>query len=128
LYVAGRRPSDGNDAAPTGRGHGSLKMPGSRLKSCTQDRLTRYLRRICANVTIRILRGEPREMRGLLRTDDRGAQDRGSCDRIRIGVVRSNKGVMTFWTSQGSEATGELRRWHEGRVESEVVYLEKRFS
>jgi hypothetical protein len=83
---------------------------------------------ICANVTIRILRGEPREMRGLLRTDDRGAQDRGSCDRIRIGVVRSNKGVMTFWTSQGSEATGELRRWHEGRVESEVVYLGERFS
>jgi len=35
---------------------------------------------------------------------------------------------MTFWTSQGLEATGDLRRRHEGTVESEAVYLEKRFS
>jgi hypothetical protein len=65
---------------------------------------------------------------GLLRTDDRSAQVWGSCDRIRIGVVRSSEGVMTFWTSQGLEATGELRSRHEGTVESEAVYLEKRFS
>jgi len=75
--VAGRRLSDGNDAAPTGRGHGSLKM----ARLATQEPHSR------------------------------------SVDKL-----------PSFWTSQGFEATGELRRRHEGTVESEAVYLEKRFS
>jgi GNAT superfamily N-acetyltransferase len=55
------------------------------------------------------------------------ARQWGSCDRFRIGVVRSNDLVMTFWVRQGFSPTGESRRWRQGSVESDIVYLEKRF-
>jgi GNAT superfamily N-acetyltransferase len=54
------------------------------------------------------------------------AQDWGSCERIRLGVVRSNAEAMPFWISQGYQPTGELREWRVGSVHSEVVMLEKR--
>jgi GNAT superfamily N-acetyltransferase len=47
------------------------------------------------------------------------------CERMRIGVVRSNEQVIPFWLRQGFEPTGERRPWRQGPVASEVVLLEK---
>jgi len=50
----------------------------------------------------------------------------GTCDRIRIGVVRANAQALAFWEAVGYSATGELRPYEEGAVRSEVVVMEKR--
>jgi GNAT superfamily N-acetyltransferase len=52
-------------------------------------------------------------------------QGLGICDRIRIGVVRSNKHVIPFWTQLGFAATGELRPYRYASVSSEIVVFEK---
>lgn len=50
----------------------------------------------------------------------------GTCDRIRIGVVRTNAQALPFWEALGYVPTGELRPYEEGAVRSEVVVMEKR--
>ncbi len=50
----------------------------------------------------------------------------GTCDRIRIGVVRTNAQALVFWEAVGYSATGEMRPYDEGAVRSEVVVMEKR--
>lgn len=50
----------------------------------------------------------------------------GTCDRIRVGVVRTNAPALAFWEAVGYSATGELRPYEEGAVRSEVVVMEKR--
>ena len=49
----------------------------------------------------------------------------GVCDRIRIGVVRTNKQVIPFWTQLGFAATGEPRPYRYASVTSEIVVFEK---
>jgi len=50
----------------------------------------------------------------------------GTCDRIRIGVVRADSQALVFWEAVGYSATGELRPFGKGAVRSEVVVMEKR--
>lgn len=52
----------------------------------------------------------------------------GTCDRVRIGVVRRNEDVIPFWTRLGFERTGEIKPYRYGSVESEVIVLEKRLA
>lgn len=49
-----------------------------------------------------------------------------TCDRIRIGVVRTNDAVVPFWSQLGFEPTGEVKPYRYGSVISEVVVFEKR--
>jgi GNAT superfamily N-acetyltransferase len=49
----------------------------------------------------------------------------GSCERMRIGVVRANEQVMPFWTQLGFVPTGEVRPYRRAAVASEVLVLEK---
>ena len=49
----------------------------------------------------------------------------GVCDRIRIGVVRTNKQVIPFWTQLGFATTGELHPYRYASVTSEIVVFEK---
>lgn len=78
-----------------------------------------------------LLIAESRQRRGIgaraLRLIERLALEWG-CERMRIGVVRSNDQAMPFWLHQGFEPTGERRAWHQGCVASEVVLLEKSLS
>lgn len=48
------------------------------------------------------------------------------CERVRIGVVRTNACVLGFWHAMGFEETGEIRPYRAGSIRSEVVVLEKR--
>ena len=48
------------------------------------------------------------------------------CDRIRIGVVRSNEQVIPFWTQLGFAATGERRPYRYASVTSEIMVFEER--
>lgn len=50
----------------------------------------------------------------------------GTCQRVRIGVVRTNARVLPFWTGLGFEPTGEVKPYRYATVESETVILEKR--
>ena len=52
-------------------------------------------------------------------------QDWDVCDRIRIGVVRTNEEVIPFWTRLGFAATGESRPYRYASVSSEIVVFEK---
>jgi RimJ/RimL family protein N-acetyltransferase len=47
------------------------------------------------------------------------------CTRVRIGVVRTNDGVLGFWHRMGFLETGETRPYVHGLLESEVVVLGK---
>jgi len=49
-----------------------------------------------------------------------------TCDRVRIGVVRTNEAVLPFWAHLGFEPTGEVKPYRYGSVVSETVVLEKR--
>lgn len=49
----------------------------------------------------------------------------GTCERVRIGVVRSNEQVIPFWTRLGFASTGEIRPYRHGSVVSEVLVFEK---
>jgi GNAT superfamily N-acetyltransferase len=52
----------------------------------------------------------------------------GTCDHVRIGVVRTNEDVMPFWSRLGFEPTGELKPYRYGSVQSETVVLQKRLA
>jgi GNAT superfamily N-acetyltransferase len=52
----------------------------------------------------------------------------GSCERVRIGVVRTNEQVTPFWTQLGFAPTGEVRPYRDGSVASEVLVFEKRLA
>ncbi len=45
-------------------------------------------------------------------------------ERLRIGVVASNAGALTFWRKLGYRETGEVRPPHSGFLR-EVIVLEK---
>jgi RimJ/RimL family protein N-acetyltransferase len=49
-----------------------------------------------------------------------------TCDRVRIGVVRTNEAILPFWTHLGFEPTGEIKPYRYGSVVSETVVLAKR--
>jgi GNAT superfamily N-acetyltransferase len=50
----------------------------------------------------------------------------GTCNRVRIGVVRANEEVMPFWSHLSFERTGEVKPYRCGSVQSETVVFEKR--
>lgn len=50
----------------------------------------------------------------------------GSCDAVRVAVVRINEDVMPFWTALGFEPTGEVKPYRYGSVASETVIFQKR--
>ena len=76
-----------------------------------------------------LLIAEPFQRRGIGRAAYAGLEDRirewGSCDRVRIGVIQTNAGVMPFWQQLGFERTGQSRPYRYGSVTSECIYLEK---
>lgn len=47
------------------------------------------------------------------------------CDRVRIGLVRTNEEVMPFLAKLGFEPTGETKPYRHASVVSEAVILEK---
>jgi GNAT superfamily N-acetyltransferase len=49
----------------------------------------------------------------------------GSCDRVRIGVVRTNEDVTPFWARLGFAPTGEVVPYRYANVASETVVFEK---
>jgi RimJ/RimL family protein N-acetyltransferase len=49
----------------------------------------------------------------------------GRCERVRLGVVRTNEQVIPFWTGLGFTPTGEARPYRHGSVASEVLVFEK---
>ena len=51
-----------------------------------------------------------------------------TCDRIRIGVVRTNEAVLPFWTHLGFKPTAEVKPYRYESVVSETVVLEKRLA
>lgn len=55
-------------------------------------------------------------------------RDWRTCDRVRIGVVRTNEAVLPFWTRLGFEPTGDVKPYRYGPVASETVVLEKRLA
>ena len=98
-------------------------------------------------MTIRLLEGAPAEMRELQRVLEEAPvyahrvtgvpprayalleqyiRDWRTCDRVRIGVVRSNAEVIPFWTRLGFEPTGEVKPYRYGSVASETVVFQKR--
>jgi GNAT superfamily N-acetyltransferase len=56
---------------------------------------------------------------------ERYIRDWRACDRVRIGVVRSNAEVIPFWTRLGFEPTGEVKPYRYGSVASEIVVFQK---
>ncbi len=48
------------------------------------------------------------------------------CDRVRIGVVRTNEQVILFWSNVGFELTGEIKPYRYAAISSETLILEKR--
>jgi GNAT superfamily N-acetyltransferase len=46
-------------------------------------------------------------------------------DRIRVAVVRTNDGVISFWRRLGFEPTGEIKPYRYGSVVSESILFEK---
>lgn len=51
-----------------------------------------------------------------------------TCDRVRIGVVRTNEAAIPFWTRLGFEPTGEVKPYRYGAVVSETIVLERRLT
>jgi predicted acetyltransferase len=49
----------------------------------------------------------------------------GTCDRMRLGVVRANDRVLPFWSDQGFVPSGEVKPYRYGNVRSEVIILTK---
>jgi len=47
------------------------------------------------------------------------------CTRVRIGVVRTNDGVLGFWQRMGFVETGETKPYVHGSLKSEVLVLDK---
>ncbi len=70
-----------------------------------------------------LIRGYPDAATALL---EQYIRDWRTCDRVRIGVVRSNAEVIPFWTRLGFEPTGEVKPYRYGSVASETVVFQKR--
>ncbi len=49
----------------------------------------------------------------------------GTCDTIRLGVVRTNEEVISFWKKLGFEPTGEVKPFHYASVVSETIVFQK---
>jgi GNAT superfamily N-acetyltransferase len=49
----------------------------------------------------------------------------GTCTEVRIGVVRTNAGVLPFWSRLGFVPTGEVKPYRYANVVSETVILVK---
>lgn len=47
-----------------------------------------------------------------------------SCNRLRLGVVRTNAQVLPFWEGLGFRRTGETKPYTYGAITSEVIILE----
>jgi ribosomal protein S18 acetylase RimI-like enzyme len=47
------------------------------------------------------------------------------CRCVRIGVVRTNEGVIAFWKKVGFAETGEVKPYCYGTVVSETIILTK---
>jgi RimJ/RimL family protein N-acetyltransferase len=60
-----------------------------------------------------------------LRLLDEWIRANALCARVRIGVVRTNEGVLGFWRRMGFIETGELKPYAHGPLKSEIVVLEK---
>ena len=79
-----------------------------------------------------LLIAEPFQRRGIGRSAYEQLEDRmrawGTCDRVRIGVIETNAGVVPFWGKLGFERTGESKPYRYGSVVSECVILEKPLS
>ena len=79
-----------------------------------------------------VLVSEKRQRQGIGRSAyvliEQFIRDWRTCDRIRIGVVRTNEAVLPFWTHLGFGPTGEVKPYRYGSVVSETVVLEKRLS
>ena len=50
------------------------------------------------------------------------------CARMRIGVVQTNAGALTFWRKLGFVESGEVRPYRYGNVKSETIILIKEFA
>ena len=75
-----------------------------------------------------LLVAEPYQRRGSAHshTDRRYIRGWGpDWKRVRIGVVRTNEEVLTFWTKLGFVATGEVKPYRYSNMSSETVVLEK---
>ena len=49
----------------------------------------------------------------------------GTCNRVRIGVVETNRRTLPFWQSLGFQPTGEIKPYRYASVSSRVVVLER---
>jgi len=52
----------------------------------------------------------------------------GSCSRVRLGVVGTNRQVLPFWRRQGFAETGETRPYRYGPIVSEILLMDKRLA
>jgi GNAT superfamily N-acetyltransferase len=79
-----------------------------------------------------LLISEKHQRRGIGRVAFRLLEDFvrswGTCDRIRLAVVRTNAQVVPFWEALGFDATGEIKPYRYGSVASESVLFEKRLA
>jgi len=60
-----------------------------------------------------------------LRLLDDWIRQNTECARVRIGVVRTNDGVLGFWHRMGFVETGETKPYVHGSLKSEVVVMGK---
>lgn len=62
---------------------------------------------------------------GALRLLEDWIRQNSDCDRIRLGVVRTNDGVLGFWRRMGFIENGEIRPYAHGPLTSEIVVMAK---
>ena len=76
-----------------------------------------------------LLVAEPFQRRGIGSAAYRAIEDVirawGTCAKIRLGVVRTNAGVLPFWKRLGFTQTGETKPYSYGSIVSELVILTK---
>lgn len=58
-----------------------------------------------------------------LRLLDDWIRENTVCTRVRIGVVRTNEGVLGFWRRMGFVETGEIKPYAHGSLKSEIVVM-----
>ena len=76
-----------------------------------------------------LLIAEAWQRQGIGRAAYRALEDHarswGTCDRMRVGVVRTNACVLSFWSSEGFVPSGEVKPYRYGNVHSDVIILTK---
>ena len=77
-----------------------------------------------------LLLAEPFQRKGLGSAAYRAIEDfirqwGARCQRVRIGVVRTNDDVLPFWTKLGFKPTGEVKPYRYASVSSETLVLVK---